>query len=629
MQFLTVQGQRLKARYEAQRKNKKRKGAFYNFVNQVFFSRFSVYDPDRLFARMARPIAWIWTRTSLWISVVIVALGILTFWMNAGRIHPTMQNFFAFNNLVLIWVTTIIIKSIHELGHGLTCKHFGGEVHEVGVMLLVFTPYFFVNVSDSWVMPERRHRILISAAGIYVELVIAALATFAWAVVQPGGVQDFLFNVMVIASFSTLVFNANPLMRFDGYYILTDLIEIPNLQGKSRALVGNQFKSLLFGGNADDPVLSRMPLPKKRFWLFYIYAVLSWLYGYYVIYKLTWFMSDRLAKYDLRTLGRFLSISALIAWVIMPFWAFSKGLQLKREDWKPHGRLRRLSLFGGVALVAFTVMCFMPVDLAIKRSGAVELAEPEVVRAETPGFIDAVYVKEGDKVVPGQKIARLANREAGQMNESSIERLKMAKATVQRAIGLDRPSEIRQAESTQVDYQRRQEQTQRDVDNLLLKAKTSGTVLSRDLDKLPGRFLRSGEVFCEIGSLDPMQIKMAVNEKQVRYLKKGQRVDLKVDAYPWKTIHGTIAEVHPMLFAKDLPPALSARRSGDVPTGMDAHGQEIPLERTFEARIDVDNSEGLLRPGMAGHGVIHTGRHLWGQLVLQSILDLISLDFRF
>ena len=167
--------------------------------------------------------------------------------MSLERVHPTMRNFFSFNNLALIWITTIIIKSIHELGHGLTCKHFGGEVHEVGVMLLVFTPYFFVNVSDSWVMPERRHRILISAAGIYVELVLAAFATFLWAVVQPGAFQDFLFNVMVIASFSTLVFNANPLMRFDGYYIMTDLIEVPNLQGKSRALVGHQFKTLLFG----------------------------------------------------------------------------------------------------------------------------------------------------------------------------------------------------------------------------------------------------------------------------------------------------------------------------------------------------------------------------------------------
>ena len=102
-----------------------------------------------------------------------------------------------------------------------------------------------------------------------------------------------------------------------------------------------------------------------------------------------------------RDLGRFLSLSALIAWVIMPLWTFFKGLQLKREDWKPHGRLRRLSLIGGTALGAFTVMCFMPVDLTIQRSGAVELASPEEVRSRVPGILEAVYVKEGDQREPG------------------------------------------------------------------------------------------------------------------------------------------------------------------------------------------------------------------------------------
>ena len=163
----------------------------------------------------------------------------------------------------------------------------------------------------------------------------------------------------------------------------------------------------------------------------------------------------------------------------------------------------------------------------------------------------------------------------------------------------------------------------------MLRAATKGTVLTRELDRKVNHLLRSGELFCEIGSLNPMEIKMALNEKQVRYVAKGQPVDLKVDAYPWQTIHGSIAEVHPMLLSKDLPAALSARRAGDVPTGVNAQGQEVPLERTFEARIDVDNTAGLFHPGMTGHGRIYTGRRLWGRLVLQSLLDLISLDFRF
>ena len=629
MQFLTVQGQRLKARYEAQKLQKKKKGFFYNAVNNIFFKRFSVYDPDVIFGKMAKPISWIWTRTSLWVSVGIVLAGILVFWANAGRIHPTMQNFFSFNNLALIWVTTIIIKSIHELGHGLTCKHFGGEVHEVGVMLLVFTPYFFVNVSDSWIMPERRHRILISAAGIYVELVLASFATFLWAVVQPGAFQDFLFNVMVIASFSTIVFNANPLMRFDGYYIMTDLIEVPNLQGKSRALVGHQFKTLLFGRHTEDPVLARMPLPKKRFALFYTYAVLSWLYGYYVIYKLTWFMSDRLAKYDLRDVGRFLSLSALIAWVIMPVWAFFKQLDLKRDDWKPHGRLRRLSVIFGSICTAFAVLCFIPVNLTIKRTGAVESASPEQIRPKVMGFVKEVLVKEGDQVKPGQVLAKLENRDIEQLNFANEQRLKMTETAVQRALGMDRPADLKQAETSHEEFLRKVEQSRKDVADLTLVTTVGGTVLTRELDRFVGKLVKSGDLFCEVGSLDPMRFIMAVNERQVHYLLKDQHVDLKVDAFPSKVIHGTIFGIQPVVAIKDLPPALSARRSGDVPTGVDAKGQEVALERIFEVEISIDNSEHLLRPGMVGHGAIHAGRHAWGRLVAQSILDLISLDYRF
>jgi putative peptide zinc metalloprotease protein len=629
LQFLQVQGQRLKARYDAVKKNKAKKGRIYNLVNQVFFARFSVWDPDTVFGKMAKPLWWIWTRQSMWISCSLIVAALLVFIVSFDRVNPTMHNFFSFHNLALIWVTTIVIKSIHELGHGLTCKHFGGEVHEVGVMFLVFTPYFFVNVSDSWVMPKRSHRIWVSAAGIYVELVLAAIATFFWAVVQPGVVQDFLFNVMVIASFSTIVFNANPLMRFDGYYIMTDAIEVPNLQAKSRALITFQVKQALFGAKGDDPVLSRMPLPRKRFALFYVYAVLSWLYGYYVIYHLTWFMADQMAVYDMRVVGQFLAFSAVLAWIIMPFWAFFKSLQLKSEDWKPHGRLRRLSTIVGGAFAVFIAFCFVPTELTISRSGAVELAEPEQIRPEVPGFVSEILVKEGDEVQPGQPLAKLSNRELEQVHVAVEQRLRIAEATIQRALGADKPAELRQAETLRAAYQVKFDEVSRDIANLTLKAKTKGTVLSRNLADKQGRMVRSGETLIEIGSLNPMTIKMALTEKQVRYVEKGQKVALKADAFPARTIYGVITDVHPMFLAKDLPAALSARRSGDVPTTLDAKGNEIPLERTFEARIDVDNTDGVLRPGMTGHGKIFAGKRLWGKLVLQSLLDLVSLDYRF
>lgn len=630
LQFLVIQGQRLKQRYEAKRTQKKQKNGFYNFVNNVFFARFSVYDPDALFGRMAKPLWWIWTKSCMWVSIVIMVLAVLVFLRNANTTEAMMAQFFSLNNLALIWVTTIIIKSIHELGHGLTCKHFGGEVHEVGMMFLVFTPYFFVNVSDSWVMPDRRHRMLVSAAGIYVELILASFATFLWAIVQPGQFQQMLYNVMIISSVSTIFFNANPLMRFDGYYIMTDLLEIPNLQGKSRGFMAHQVKRLLFGKMAQDPVMARMPLPKQRFALFYFYAIASYIYGYFVIYKLTRYMAPHLAPFGLEELSLWFSGCALLAWVLMPFVSFFKNLNLTRDDWKPGGRLRRLVWIGGPVLLAFALLCCFPRQLVIRRAVAITLAEPETIRPEIEGIVEEVYVKEGDKVAPNAPLALLRNNAVQQNFESSKHRAKIGEVWVNRALGLDRPSELRAAETSKVQFDKQWEESKRYKDRLVLRSAKGGTILTHDLASKVGHYLKIGELFCEVAPLDQMRIKVPLSENQVRYVKKGQPVRIKSYAYPERVFDGVIADDPvTMPLGKDMPPAFSSKRHGDVPTALDREGHEVPLERTFQAEIVVNNKEGLLRQGMTGRAQINTGKRLFGKLVLQSLLDLVSLDYRF
>jgi putative peptide zinc metalloprotease protein len=630
LQFLSVQGSRLKPRYDAMKAVKNQsKGWFYKFVNSIFFARFSIYDPDKLFARMAKPIWWIWTKQSLWISICMVITALFIVYQKYDASSALMSRFFSLNNIALIWVTTILIKSIHELGHGLTCKHFGGEVHEVGVMMLVFTPYFFVNVSDCWVLPDRNKRILISAAGIYVELVLASLATYLWAIVQPGPLQQILWNIMVIASISTLIFNANPLMRFDGYYIMTDWIEVPNLCNKSRSFIAYQVKRLIFGRDYEDASMARLPLPRRRFGLFYFYAVASYIYGYFVIYRLARYMGPHLAPYGLQKLATWFSATALTAWVVMPFWSFMKSLQLSHADWAPGGRLRRLGIVGGSALAIFIVLCFLPRELIIKRNVAVELASPETVRPDIEGFIEKIYVKEGDKVAPGAALAQLSNRDAEQDLVQAKAQLAVAQANIQRVLAADQPAELREAQSVEERMQKRCADAQQNVDHLTLRSKEGGTVLTHDLQLELYRRLHLNEVFCEIAPLDSMRIVVPLNEKQVRWVHEGQTVELKSYAYPGTTLHGVIAADPVILIGEDMPAAFSARRRGDVPTAFDRMGKEIPLERTFEAEIQVDNRDGLLRQGMTGRARINAGRYPWGRLVLQSILDLVSLDYRF
>ena len=170
---------------------------------------------------------------------------------------PEFQAFFAAQNWLLAggrrWPST---KVLHEFGHGLACKRFGGECHEMGVMLLVVTPCLYCNVSDAWMIPSKWRRAAIGAAGMYVELILASLATFLWWFSEPGLVNHLCLNVMFVCSVSTLLFNANPLMRFDGYYILADLLEIPNLRQKSAAVIQRKLGAWLLGlRERHDPFL--------------------------------------------------------------------------------------------------------------------------------------------------------------------------------------------------------------------------------------------------------------------------------------------------------------------------------------------------------------------------------------
>jgi putative peptide zinc metalloprotease protein len=630
LQFLAVQGQRMKARMDAAKKNKAKKGGLYQLTNQIFFFRKSLYDPDKIFGRMAKAMPWIWTKTTYWVSWAIIALGAIVFLYSAEGLDHALANLFNWNNIAIMWVTTIVLKSIHELGHGLTCKHFGGEVHEIGFMSMVFTPYFFVNVSDAWTMPDRRHRMLVSFAGIYVELVFAALATFLWAFVQPGWFKDFLFNIIVIASVSTLIFNANPLMRFDGYYIMIDAIETPNLQQKSRALVQNKITKLLFGASGKADPMARMPLPKKRLWLFYSYAILSWIYGYYVIWSLIVFMEPHLVPLGLEGLSDWFAFLALTGWVVVPLWTFVKQLNLTKEDLHPGGRWRRIAKVFGFPLLAFGAYCFVPVTTEVKRHAAVEVANPEIVRPSTIGFVKKVHVKEGQQVEEGTVLAELENREIREELALQQVALEDYELRIRAALGIDRTDEMKQLEALRDGAKARLDKAKRDVEMLTLRAKTSGVVLNRDLESRQGLLLRPpNDTFCELAPLNPIQIKIPLNEQQVREVRAGQPVALLADSFPDRKFHGRVKGEPAKLDDYNFPIAFSIQRGGDVPTVPDATGRDKLLEHTYVVTVEVQNPDNLLRYGMTARAKIETGKRPFGKIVSQWMVDLISLDYRF
>ena len=223
------------------------------------------------------------------------------------------------------------MKIIHEFGHGLTAKHFGGEVHEMGILFLVLTPALYCDVTDSWLLPNKWKRIWISAAGIYVECFLASIATFVWWYSTPGLLNSLAMATMFICSVNTILFNANPLLRYDGYYVMADWLEIPNLRIKSTQFFGYLIQEKVLG--LEIPVQSY--LPRSRRILFVTYAMASYVYRWFVTFAILWFLSQVLKPYKLESVSYLLAAGALVPLVGMPFYQIVKFLRTP-------GRLRKV-----------------------------------------------------------------------------------------------------------------------------------------------------------------------------------------------------------------------------------------------------------------------------------------------
>src|SRR5436190_13829890 len=266
---------------------------------------------------------WIFTRTFVSLSVfsMLLAVGLVASnWKTFYDKLPDFQSFFNWWTILSFWVCLAVVKIIHEFGHGLTAKHFGGEVHEMGMLFLVLTPALYCDVTDSWLLPNKWKRIWISAAGIYVECFLASLATFFWWNTEQGLVNSLSLATMFICSVNTILFNANPLLRYDGYYVMADWLEIPNLRIKSTQFFAYLFQEKVLG--LEIPVQSYMP--RSRRFLFVFYAIASYLYRWFVTFSILFFLYKFLQPKGLGSISATMAIGSMIPLVGMPIYQMVK-----------------------------------------------------------------------------------------------------------------------------------------------------------------------------------------------------------------------------------------------------------------------------------------------------------------
>lgn len=283
-------------------RTKEKKQKMKQALMSLMYLRLPGWDPEATLRWMYPFLWWLFNKHVVRLTLLFVVCAWLTLGANFAQFQsrlPEFQSFFGWPNLMYLWLVLGAAKIIHEFGHGLSCHHFKGECHEMGVMLLVFSPCLYCDVTDSWMMKNKWHRIMIGAAGMYIEVVLSAAAIFVWWFTKPGMLHYLALNTFFVTTITTVIFNANPLMRFDGYYMMSDFLEIPNLRAKSEKMLREAFSWYCLGiESRPDPFMPET----GKFW-FVMYAIAAWLYRWVILFSITMFLYTVLKPYDLQSIG--------------------------------------------------------------------------------------------------------------------------------------------------------------------------------------------------------------------------------------------------------------------------------------------------------------------------------------
>ncbi len=519
-------------RFEKQRFSKLKQN-----LRSPLFMRFPLLDPERFLVRflpLVRPL-FSWTGALLWLAVVGTAIFLVgVHWPDLTK--NVTGRILAPRNLVLLWLTYPFVKVLHEFGHAFATKVWGGEVHEMGIMFLVLTPIPYVDASAASAFRNKRERVLVGAVGIVVELFVAALALFVWINAEPGTVRAVAFNVILIAGVSTVLFNGNPLLRYDAYYMLGDLLEIPNLGTRGMQYMGYLMQRYLFDLPDAEPPQSTQG---EQVW-FVIYTIASFIYRIFIYAAIILFIASKFF-----IVGMLLASWAVVTMIIFPVAKSVKFLSSSPKLGRKRGRAIMMSGFAVAALVAIVVL--LPFPLGTRAEGVVWVPEKSFVRAGIDGFVDRVIAVPGSIVRRGDPLIECSDPFLPARIRVLESRLRELEAIYDTQL----PSDRVRAEITneEIEHAKAQLNHARErAGELTIHSSASGKFIVPMARDLPGRFVRRGELLGYVVDRSTITAQVVVSQSDIDLVRQ-RTVGVKV------RLAETIAEIIPAVLKREVPAA--------------------------------------------------------------------------
>jgi putative peptide zinc metalloprotease protein len=474
--------------------------------------RFPLLDPDRF---LARTLPWVqplfgWFGILLWLAVVGTgAVLVASHWTDLTA--DISDRVLDPQNLVLLWFVYPVVKTLHELGHAYATRKWGGEVHEIGIMLLVLSPVPYVDATSAWGFRDKRKRMVVGAAGIAVELFIGALALFTWLAVEPGAVRAIAYNVMLISGVSTLLFNGNPLLRFDGYYVLADAIEMPNLGSRSNQYLGYLFLRYVFGvRDAECPAHST----GERVWML-VYGIGSFVYRIFITFIIITFIAGKFF-----VIGILLALWAVATQVLMPVAKSISFLVSSPNLRRQRGRALSTSVLLGLA--AAGLIFIAPAPSWTRTEGVIWVPEEAQVRAGAEGFVVRLLAPVDSEVRRGQPLIQaeepfLATRVAvlnAQLDElaakyDALMPSDRVQAAMVREEMIAARANLRRAREREAE--------------LVFRSPASGRFIVPNAADLPGRFVSKGQLVGYVVEPGELTARVALLQDDIAIVRRDTR----------------------------------------------------------------------------------------------------------
>ncbi len=467
-----------------------------------FWTKLPLLQPDHLMVKLIPILGWLFSPAMMLFTCAILVWAGVILSSHWERFLASSEQLFAPTNWLWLGLAWLILKVVHEFGHGLACKYYGGEVREMGIIMILFAPMAYVDVTSSWGFNSKWKRMHVAAAGMFVELLLAGLAVLYWAYTDSLVVQHLLYNIIIMASISTLIFNANPLMRFDGYYILSDLIDIPNMYSEANSLLKSVVGKLCYG---EAKSIQHHAGWRKVFLLSYGIGTFIWK----ILISLSLTIT---ASVLFEGAGIVLAVAGGFLWFGMPIY---KTL----HNWagqfyfKPASAVRAAILCtSGVAILLASIF-ILPCPGTAQAPGIIEYTDLTVVRAKASGFVKTIHVQAGQHILEGDLLFELEN-------DTLLVDVADLKASIQQSLAKQRATrnagEIAASQIEVRNQQAMEERLQEKVEQLSgleIRATSDGLIVGKDFQHLIGQYIKVGDEVLAIGREHAKELQVSIGQE--------------------------------------------------------------------------------------------------------------------